>query len=207
MMLYLIKSGVCLLVLFVVYKGWLEHEKMLQFNRIYLIVSLVFAFVSPLVSFEIPQTTLPVAEIGNVIPSEMMPVIKPALGVKVAEAPIRIIPSVLWIYGVVVFILLIRFLNNLLRISQKIKHHQKIHLEETTLVLLPEALPPCTFLRYIFLNETQYNQGLEREILTHEQTHARQLHSVDVLLVELLIIVFWFNPILYFLKKAGNKVN
>ena len=48
MILYLLKSGILLLVFYAVYKLWLENEKMFRFNRIYLLGSLVFSFVIPL---------------------------------------------------------------------------------------------------------------------------------------------------------------
>lgn len=48
MTLYLLKSGILLLVFYAVYKLWLENEKMFRFNRIYLLGSLVFSLVIPL---------------------------------------------------------------------------------------------------------------------------------------------------------------
>jgi len=39
-------------------------------------------------------------------------------------------------------------------------------------------------------------------VIVHEQTHARQLHSLDILLIEFLQILFWFNPLIYLAKNA-----
>ncbi|NQX78006.1 MAG: M56 family metallopeptidase [Gilvibacter sp.] len=39
-------------------------------------------------------------------------------------------------------------------------------------------------------------------MLLHEQAHAEQLHSVDVLLAELMQVVFWFNPLVYLIKHS-----
>jgi hypothetical protein len=36
----------------------------------------------------------------------------------------------------------------------------------------------------------------------HEETHAKQKHSLDVLFIEFLQVLFWFNPLMYFMKKA-----
>jgi len=46
-----------------------------------------------------------------------------------------------------------------------------------------------------------HNQHEIKEILTHELTHVRQLHSFDVLVSEILTIVFWFNPCVWLLKR------
>jgi hypothetical protein len=62
---------------------------------------------------------------------------------------------------------------------------------------------PHTFLQFVFLNKYEYEQGrIENEILKHELTHVKQRHSIDILLLEFLLIVMWFNPLLYLYKKA-----
>jgi hypothetical protein len=69
--------------------------------------------------------------------------------------------------------------------------------------LIKEKLAPHTFLYYVFLNKEDYNHGsIEKEILNHELTHVKQKHTIDILLLELLLIVVWFNPFLYLYKKA-----
>ncbi|MEP5945329.1 MAG: M56 family metallopeptidase, partial [Balneola sp.] len=71
------------------------------------------------------------------------------------------------------------------------------------LALVSAKIVPHTFLNTIYVNKTQFESGeLSKEILDHELTHARQKHSLDVLVIELLRIVFWFNPIFYFYKRA-----
>jgi hypothetical protein len=60
-----------------------------------------------------------------------------------------------------------------------------------------------SFLNYIFINEEDYrNRLVENEVITHELTHIRQKHSWDVIFIELLQVICWFNPLLPFYKKA-----
>jgi hypothetical protein len=55
----------------------------------------------------------------------------------------------------------------------------------------------------LFLNKKEYENGnIEIEILIHENAHIQQKHSYDILLMEILQTVFWFNPVLFFYKKA-----
>lgn len=52
------------------------------------------------------------------------------------------------------------------------------------------------------VNENDFNNNsLPKEIQYHEQQHAKQLHSLDILFVELFFCFTWFHPIIYFLKK------
>ena len=46
------------------------------------------------------------------------------------------------------------------------------------------------------------NQKIEQELFTHELTHVTQKHTLDVLILELIQIVFWINPFFILLKKA-----
>ena len=107
------------------------------------------------------------------------------------------------IYGLITLFLLIRFAGGLMEIRNKIKagSHQKM--DQATLVLLDEPITPQSFFGYIFLDKEQFESGeIEPEILDHEITHIRQLHSLDVLFVELLKVIFWFNPLMYLYKHA-----
>ncbi|HBY69604.1 MAG TPA: peptidase M56, partial [Flavobacteriaceae bacterium] len=43
---------------------------------------------------------------------------------------------------------------------------------------------------------------IPEEVLLHEHAHAKQMHSVDILFIELLHVLFWFNPLFIFLKRS-----
>ena len=69
--------------------------------------------------------------------------------------------------------------------------------------MVNEETLPHTFLNYIFVNKEEYlEKKVEEALITHELTHAKELHSLDVMVVEVLKVVFWFNPLLYWYKKA-----
>jgi hypothetical protein len=107
------------------------------------------------------------------------------------------------IYGLVTFLLSIRFMRNILKIFSKIKRNTRINYKNATLVLLKEKVLPHTFLHFIFVSEIDYkNQKIEAELFSHELTHVTQKHTFDVLFIEILKTIFWFNPIFIFYKKA-----
>lgn len=96
-----------------------------------------------------------------------------------------------------------RFLIQLKSIRMLVKSHRKIDNVGYTLVLLKDDVLPFTFLNYFFVSQKQYNESaLEPEILEHELAHIQQRHSCDILFIEILKCVFWFNPILVLYKKA-----
>lgn len=199
MMLYILKSGLCLGLILGVYRLFLEREKMAVFNRWFLLFGLLYSFIVPLISIEY---TVIVSEI------ESIPVYLFDENIMTANH----VPqekSWNWMYyltmgyGIVVFILMIRLSYHLNNLWQTIKKHQQVNFRGAQLVLLHGDNLPYTFGRYIFVSEELYRMGkIEEELYLHELAHVRQWHSIDVLVVEVLQVFFWFNPILILYKKA-----
>jgi hypothetical protein len=106
-----------------------------------------------------------------------------------------------YLIGLLFFIL--RFMFQIFSLSRLVKKGAVIQKERYRLVLLGQETMPFTFLDYLFVNERTYiTDRLEQEILQHELTHIKEKHSLDILFVEALKIVFWFNPVFLFYKKA-----
>lgn len=107
------------------------------------------------------------------------------------------------LYGAGVLLLLIRFVRNGYSIARLINESTVVSFQDTKLVLVTNDVTPHSFLKYIFLyKDAYYNKTIEPEIICHEQTHVRQRHSLDVIGVELLQVVCWFNPFIPLYRKA-----
>ncbi|MDR6969229.1 beta-lactamase regulating signal transducer with metallopeptidase domain [Flavobacterium arsenatis] len=193
---FLLKSTLCLGLLFAVYFFLLEKEKMHHFNRFFLLFSLAFSLVIPFISFEIYVETIQAFQQNTI---QMMPISS-----EMIEEKTDYLPIILWsVYGLITTILMFRFVVNLIKIKEKIDSNPQEKIQNATLVLLEEKVLPHTFLNYIFINKDDYeNRKIEDELYTHELTHVRQKHTLDILFIEILKTIFWFNPILIFYKKA-----
>jgi biopolymer transport protein ExbD len=111
--------------------------------------------------------------------------------------------TVLLVYLLVSAGLFIRLIRIVHRIQLKAYRNEKLLLDNCEIVLLNDDSVPHTFFNQIFLNKKSYLNGeVPEEVMIHEMTHARQKHTLDILLVESLKIIFWFNPLLYLYKKA-----
>ncbi len=197
MELYILKSSACLLILYFFYKLFLEKEDMHTFKRFYLLGSIIFALIIPWITFtsyiEVPQTFTKVFTGSNVGDIALEP-----------ESTTNYYPIILWtLYGIGVAFFSFRFFRNLTALISKIRHNPKLKLSRVTNVLLSKEVTPHTFFSYIFLNKQRFEANeIPSEVLLHEKTHAIQKHSLDVLFIELIQIVFWFNPLVYLLKDA-----
>ncbi|WOD44604.1 M56 family metallopeptidase [Hwangdonia lutea] len=198
MFLLILKSSACLAVFILFYKLFLEKESVHHFKRFYLLGALLVSMVIPFITF----TEYIQVEPGQ----EFMPFQPLAFTYAVVEKNTtwqEYIPYILWsIYALGVIIFSIRFLKNLFQLFQKIKTNPKFKNQNFINVLLVDLIHPHTFFNYIFLNKNKYEHNrIPNEVLWHEQTHAKQKHALDILFLEILHIIFWFNPLLYFIKK------
>ncbi|MEP0263728.1 M56 family metallopeptidase [Dokdonia sp.] len=200
---YLIKSTLCLAVLFGFYKIALEGKALHHFKRFYLLVSLIFSLTIPLVTF-----TYTTAEVSQDIWVEGF---AQAWDQHVITSPPSIVkeetnylPYILWsIYGGGILFFGGRFILNLFRLKRKITQAETLEQPDFTLALLSQSIIPHSFLKYIFLSRKRYqNREIPSEVIAHEATHVRQKHSLDILFIEFLQVIFWFNPLFWITKKS-----
>lgn len=201
MILYLLKSASCLALLLFFYHLVLEKEKMHIFNRYYLLFGVLLSLVIPFAAITISSVTdttvvLEKEAFTPIITEDFTPIL-------IEENPIDYTKYVIGLYLLVSSILVFRFGKNLYKIIKKINVNEKIKQENATLVLVDDNILPHTFWKAIFINKKDFKNGkIEKELFTHELTHVTQKHTIDVLLIEALQIVFWINPLFIFLKKA-----
>jgi hypothetical protein len=179
------------------YKLLLEKESFHSFKRFYLLGALFLSIGIPFITFTHYVEATPIASSDI----EMT-------GLLIEQATTNTswndyIPNLLWsIYLIGIVIFSSRLLIHLHQMYLKIKNNIKLKSNSFTNVLLLDNINPHTFFKYIFLNKYKYERNaIPKEVLLHEQTHAKQLHALDILIIELIHVVFWFNPLIYFLKK------
>ena len=199
MILYILKSATCLALLLAFYHLVLEREKMHNFNRFYLLGSVLFSFLAPLYIIYIDVAPLVLKATPTTsfsYPTEITPEI-------IIEKSIDYTLIFIGIYSLISSILFIRFGKNLFHIIQKIRKNKQVKYQKAVLVLVDDTILPHTFWNYIFINKNDFeNQKIEQELFTHELTHVTQKHTLDVLFLEFLQAIFWINPFFILLKKA-----
>jgi beta-lactamase regulating signal transducer with metallopeptidase domain len=203
MIVYLIKSGICLAIILGIYHLALEREKMHLFNRFFLLFGLAFSFIIPLITIGFDTGVMAEYTFLQTIPGLEAGNINEVQNQSATPLTIDYIQLFIMLYSLIVGIQLIRFIVNLKAILNKVNQNKKATYRGAKLVLIKEEVLPFTFWNYIFVNQKSYTQnGIEAELFTHELTHARQRHSLDILIIEILHVLFWFNPLLQAYKKA-----
>ncbi|MEN2281522.1 M56 family metallopeptidase [Algoriphagus sp. SE2] len=213
MMEYLLKSILCLVVLLLIHRLFLQREVMHQFNRFFLLVAVVFSFIIPFNSIEVAPEKEEIAFSQSTETDFSDEIILPEQSfsqenftvetAKYLDQPFPWI-EVLWsIYSLITLVILIRFIRNIKFLMDQVKQNLKVTYKGMTLVLLPKASLPYTFFKYVFVSREDFENGnMADAIIEHEYTHVREGHSYDILFLEVLLIPFWFHPGLYLAKQA-----
>lgn len=201
MLEYILKSGACMAVFLLFYKILLEKESMHNFKRFYLLWVLIASFIIPSIVFV--DYIVPIA-----VPKVKVPLSHDLVQTIPSESPTEM-DSINWslilwtLYSIGFIGFGIRFLKHLFQILHRIKTNPKLKQDHSIKVLLKQNLPPHTFFSYIFLNKNKFEaSAIPKEVLLHEETHAKQKHSLDVVFIELLQVLLWFNPLIHLFRKS-----
>jgi len=204
---FILKFILCSGVLYGAYHFILKNEKTLRFNRFFLLSILGFSLLFPLVVTKTKVVELaPITvdySIYDTAPSEA--VYESTQMNTPTEAPVTIkLTDVLWgMYVLVSVIFLFRFITNLVQLSLIKSKGTLVTKNGLDFCLRDDIHSSFTFLGTIFTNKTNFEKGeLPEEIIQHEAVHANQRHSIDIIAIELIQCVLWFNPLLYLIKSA-----
>ena len=195
---YFLEANAGLLLFLLVYRLLLQHETQFTFKRIYLLSGIVFSLTFPLIT--VPDTNDIVPSIGYTLPAEWtaLPVLpNPETLQKSAPS----ITSWQWIaygYLVVVVLLILRFLYQVIRVLTLLSRGKA---SGGIVTISDPDMYAFSFFRYIFISNTHNLSPEDQErIIRHESVHIKKWHSVDMLLIEVVKILFWFNPLLKYYK-------
>ncbi|MDD4922819.1 MAG: M56 family metallopeptidase, partial [Bacteroidales bacterium] len=110
------------------------------------------------------------------------------------------------IYGLVTFLLFISLAIQYFKILSMKRKGDVIQKEGFEMVVNPEIPTPFSFLKFVFIGKNLSGNKLDM-ILTHEQWHIKHHHYVDVMVMEILVRIFWFNPILWWVRKELRNLS
>lgn len=199
MTMYLLKLNLALIVLFGFYKLMFSGDTFFALRRATLIGMCLVAMLVPGLncSYWINKS------VGMVsMANEYAAIVLPAVTVTPGGGgSIGWETTAMTIYTMVACLFLLRFFWQLVSIVRLRNKCRTTDINGTKVYLLESDEGPFSFFNWIFINPTKHNRQETDEIMTHEQAHCRQLHSVDVLFTELFAIVFWANPFVWLLKR------
>lgn len=200
---YFFKINIIFSVLFLVYYIFLRKEKFLVINRFVLIGIVFFAFLLPLS----PNLNLIPGLIAEPhLQPETKNLVSMVQSSQLIDAP-AVQEVFSWVgfaikgYFLLIIILSLKFLVHLFRLYLIIRKSNS-HKVNGLVYCEPEhALPPFSFFHFIVVSKHNLESDSYQQIILHEQSHCKQLHSLDALFSELLCVLLWVNPLVYLYKR------
>jgi len=198
---YIIKVLLFQTLFLVVYDVVLKKETFFQWNRAYLILTSLVAYVIPVLKFKKAQEIIP--QEYFILPEVM---VSPSLVIeqKVEQSSMlfSFLTLIFWIGFTIATIL---FVVKLYRLTQLIANSEKENKQNYWLVLISQPTA-FSFFKHIFLDKTL--SGItKKQIIEHELIHVQQKHSLDLLLFEIQRIVCWFNPYSYIYQHRISELH
>lgn len=211
MISYFLEVSICWAMFYLLYILLLSNTTFFNANRWYLLVSLIIGLILPLVewpSWNEPAVTqfqelyLAPITIGVEIIEQQVITITPEQGIDYWTLALK----ALYFLGLLLSAGLMG--RGLFQIWLLFRHSERVRKAEYILVSTKALHLPFSFFHYLFWSEEQEMDATDREkILSHELAHIKGLHSIDVLFLELLCALFWWNPMIYFYRHSIRNIH
>lgn len=184
---YLLLVNIYLLLFYGFYTLLLRRETFFQLNRLYLVTASWLSFLIPLIQSDWVKNLFITQKVQYTLYSSPVMVyqFKP-----VQNTHITIGQVWLAVYLAGIVFLTLRFIAQLISLKKVMDH--------------PQPTTPFSFFKNIRLGSHLTDRDV---IAAHEHVHAKQWHSADILLIEAVTIINWFNPVVYFYRFAIKHVH
>ncbi|MDE6106403.1 MAG: M56 family metallopeptidase [Bacteroidales bacterium] len=196
--IYLLKSSAVLGVFYLFYRLLLHKETFYGLNRAILLGIGVLALVLPLCTLTFHKYVL--------LPSALRTSLQTPVADTVAEAAAPPLwPLVLLVvYALGLLVKAGHTCVSVFSVWRLIRRGRRLPQDDgAVLVVTQRPVAPFSWMRYIVLSEADYasGDGAVRTILLHERTHIRKRHSWDLLFIDGLLALQWFNPAVWLLRR------
>ncbi len=206
MLTYFLQVNVCWLLFYGVYYALLSKETFFKLNRLWLISSLLCGLGLPFAADYFAVKVAPTFVFSMTL--EPFVVTAKALQQNLTvNTEGVVLKTIGLIYGLGCAILTARFVAGLFLIFKILKQAKIDQQDGFKLAFTEGGVPPFSFFNCIFINPNEFENYDFQQIMQHEKAHVYQRHSFDVMFLEILNIVFWCSPLIYFYKNSLRNVH
>lgn len=209
--IYLIKSSLSLIILYLSHEFLFRKEAYFRFSRYFLLSSIFLVVFLPLLPYNavsvLSKTPFTFGEI--VIYSQLAHFTLDEVVISANSQPdyffstFTIGSTLLTIYILGVIVQSLLFIFRLFHIQSLIRRSKTLKTDGVNFVFAEKGSPTYSFLKWIFVGPELFTKTNDfTAIVAHEKIHASEGHTYDLIIAELLAIIQWFNPFAYLLKKT-----
>ena len=198
------KVSVALLVFYLFYRFLLKKETFHRFNRVVLVGTAVLSLLLPLCIITIRRPAEPGAMVMEM--TAEMRELAPVVQVENTFPSWPVLLAIVLFWAGAAFVL-VRVIVSMLSISKIIRQGELVREEDgCKIVVTDRDIDPFSWMRTIVLSRKDW-EGNHAPILLHEKAHIGYGHSVELLLVDLLSVLQWFNPAIWMLRADLRELH
>ena len=202
MLAYFLKINVAIALFYAFYRLFFYKDTFFTWRRVALLCFFAVSAVYPLLNIQTWITAQePMVAMADLYADIVLPEFTLTPEKTTFDWKAILLQTAGFIYWGGVALLAARFLIQLAGIIRLAFRSRKTKIGNTNVHLLKQASGPFSFFHWIFIHPTSHTEDELSEILTHEQTHANQWHSIDVLVSEIVCTFCWFNPFAWLMKR------
>ena len=203
-LIYEVKVAAVLLVFYLFYRFLLKKETFHRFNRVVLVGTAILSFILPFCIITIKKTAklpledaLPSVHVGDITLSDVA---------ASSGLPWWQIALIVLFWAGAAFVVL-RVILSILSIRRIINQGETVLNEDGCKIVVTERdVDPFSWMRYIVLSRKDYEENAT-PVIAHEKAHVKLGHSIEVLLVDILSALQWFNPAIWMLRSDLKEIH
>ena len=198
---YFLRASIAMAVFFIAYLLLFRKEKMFFFNRYYLITSMLFSYIIPLITFnkqiEVPAFFTHIQPVQNSWPNAY-PIVSTTYTSTYLDP--QVILQLLFLSGFL--FLLSVFITGHIRAWWIIHKSSKTSLNGYSVRVTNKNIPPFTYFEKLVIPSGILDSPHLQSVLCHERIHVKGQHCLDLCIAEILFLFQWFNPFAWLMKNA-----
>ncbi len=215
LLIYILSTSVCLALFVLAYQIFLRNNTRFNLCRFYLISAILLSFLIPSIPIDLgislihkAEQKTPQIEVESLAMRSSQQIVTGTAD----ESGFTLNIDYLATLGITLLsISLLLFIRFIYRFGSIIlirtSGHKSEKVEDFKLIFTDKTNNAFSFLGYIFINPLKFNDEEKRLIIEHEREHIRHFHSIDLILIELLIVMQWFNPFAYIARRKLIEIH
>lgn len=207
---YIIEANLTLLLFLLLYGLFLKKETNFTAVRLIMMTGVLASVSFPLIHISSTTASEIVPSLSNAPFSFWLPEVVVTSGINTPPTPATAVQEVTsgWYYAGLVYmagvaVSLLFFVFQLIQIFRLLRTGSDVISKgRLKIIELQHTSLTFSFFNLIVIgNKATLSDSEKEQIIRHEEIHSQQWHSIDILLMSLLKIVFWFNPLINTYKK------
>ncbi|WP_426329914.1 M56 family metallopeptidase [Pedobacter sp. R-06] len=195
----LLKINLVLILFSATYYLVLRRLTFYSINRIFLLFGIIFSSAYPFINLT-----------GFFAGRKAVPAFVPQFNQQVSELVKQDAVSVFWqgltvLFYTGVLLMALRLLVQFISLYRMHKNSSPDHLDDYKVRILNEEVSPFSFWQTIYINPHLHKKQDLSNILEHERVHVEEWHTLDIILAEICVVFYWFNPGVWLMKKAVRE--